>query len=107
MDGRYSKGLQENEGFLHCPNCSRNAENHTSFTVPHQQPRYWLITAFLHLTAFLIVFVSVYSLYHPHSDSKPQLALKNAPAQPKPVNHDDHLIGTPLGLFSSPFYNHV
>lgn len=107
MDGQYSERLEEKEGILHCPTCSRDIENHPPYRAPHRQPRYWIITSILHLTAFFMFLACVYALNRPQSVTKPQPALKSAPAQSKPIDHNAHLIGTPLGSFSTLFSDQV
>jgi hypothetical protein len=86
MHGQYSERLEEKEELLHCPICSRNIEDQTPYRVPHQQARYWIVTLILHLTAF-----------------KPQPTYNRAPTQSKPVDHNAHLIGTPLDSSLLPF----
>ena len=107
MDGQYLKRLEEKEGLLHCPTCSRDIENNPPYRAPHRQPRYWIITSILHLTAFFMVLACVYALNRPQSVTKPQPAPKSAPAQSESVDHNANLVGTPLGSFLTLFSDRV
>jgi hypothetical protein len=108
MDGLFSKRLEEKERLLHCPSCSQDIEHYPIYRAPHRQLRYWIITSILHLAAFFIAFSCVYGLSHSQSVvTKPQPALNSAPAESKPVDHDTHLIGTPLGSLSTLFSDQV
>ena len=57
----------------------------------------------LHLAAFFIVLACVHTLNRPQSNTNPQPVLNSPPAQSKAVDHNAHLIGTPLGSSSTLF----
>jgi hypothetical protein len=103
MAGDYLKTLEEKEGLLHCPTCTRDTDTEAPYRAPHQRLRYWIITFILHLTAFLTVLAGVNLLNHPQSLAKSPSAPKSASSSNKPVDHNAHLIGTPLGLLHTSF----
>lgn len=90
----YLEKPEETEGLLHCPTCSRDTGQHLPHRAPRRQPRYWIITSILHLTAFLIV-LAIANIFNRNGglkDSPPKLTLTSS----KPVDHNAHLIGTSL-----------
>jgi hypothetical protein len=97
MKSQYSDKLEEKEELLHCPTCSRDISNHTPYPAPHRQPRYWIISALLHVIAFITVLACVRALNRPQTVETSQPTPKSGFGT---VDHNAHLIGTPLGSFT-------
>jgi hypothetical protein len=107
MGKHYPDQLPEKEELLHCSTCFQNSEHYSSERAPHRQPRYWIITLFLHLSAFLIVLGCVLTFNQPRNESKHQPTLKSEQAQTQSVVHMAHLIGTPLGSSPNAFHGEL
>lgn len=99
MDLNYLQKFEEEESLIHCTTCSRDLKSRPLYHAPHRQLRYWIITTMIHLTISFLAISCIYTIHRIDSVIEPQTTTKDASSQPKTIDHNSHLIGTPLGSF--------